>query len=90
LIFAVVLLALCASFAVPQVGGVISDVHSLRMRFEWRQETGRHLRQHLRSWVIAVGVITSGTPAELNTFVQGRDVQGATSVADEARVAIAR
>ena len=85
-----VLHALCASPAVPQVDGVISDVHSLPMRFEWRQETGRHLRQHLRSRVSAVGVITSDTPAEFNTFVQGRDVQGAASVADEARVAIAR
>jgi hypothetical protein len=84
LIFAVALLGLCASPAVPQVDGVISDVHSLPMCFEWRQETGRHLRQHLRSWVTAVGVITSGTSAEFNTFVQGRDVQDTASVAGEA------
>jgi len=83
LIIAVALLALGVSPAVPQVDGVISDVHSLPMRFEWRQEgPADTCGSTCQSWVSAVGVITGDTPAKFNTFVQGRGVQGAMIVLD--------
>jgi len=83
LILAVVLLALSVSPAVPQVDGVTSDVHSLPMRFEWRQEgPAETCGTTCWSWVSAVGMITGDTPAEFNTFVQGRGVQGAIIVLD--------
>src|SRR5262245_23359837 len=83
LILAVVLLALSVSPAVPQVDGVTSDVHSLPMRFEWRQEgPAETCGTTCWSWVSAVGMITGDTPAEFNTFVQGRGVQGTVIVLD--------
>ena len=82
-IFAVALLALGASRAVPQVDGVINGVHSLPMRFEWRQEGPANIcGSTCRGWVSAVGVITVDTPAEFSIFVQARDVRGAAIVLD--------
>jgi hypothetical protein len=77
LIFAVVLLALGASPADAHVDGVITDVHSLPMRVEWRQEgPAGTCGSTCRSWVSAVGV-TGNTPADFNTFVQGRGAEDA-------------
>jgi len=83
LIFAVILLPLGASPAVPQANGVISDAHSLPMRFEWRQKGPADIcGTTCRGWISAVGVITGDTPAEFSIFVQGRDVRGAAIVLD--------
>src|SRR5215813_5218403 len=83
LIFAVALLALGASPAVPRIEGVISDVHSLPMRFEWQQEgPAETCGSSCQSWVSAVGVITGDTPAEFNTFVQNHGAKGAMIVLD--------
>jgi hypothetical protein len=83
LIFAVALLTLGESPADAQVDGVISDAHSLPMRFEWRQEgPADTCGTTCRSWVSAVGVITGNTPADFNTFVEGRGVEDAMIVLD--------
>jgi hypothetical protein len=85
LILAVVLLAFGASSAIPQDHDSINDVHSFPMRFEWRQEgPANTCGSTCRSWVSAVGVITSDTPADFSAFAEGRDVRGATIMLDSA------
>jgi hypothetical protein len=80
-ILTVVLLALAAS---PIQGrGLPPEVHSLPMRFEWRQEGPvETCAQTCRSWISAVGMVTIDTPAEFHAFVEGRDARGATVVLD--------
>jgi hypothetical protein len=78
-----VLLAIAASPSTPQARGGALEVRSLPMHFEWRQEGPvETCGKTCRSWISAVGVITSGTPAEFGGFVEGRDVRGATVVLD--------
>src|SRR5262249_44643650 len=60
-----------------------TDVRLLPMHFEWRQEGPvETCGNTCRNWISAVGVITSGTPAEFRAFVDGRDVRDATVVLD--------
>jgi len=83
LILTVVLLALAASPSTLQGRGRATEVRSFPMHFEWRREGPvETCGKTCRSWISAVGVITSGTPAEFGTFVEGRDVRGATVVLD--------
>jgi hypothetical protein len=78
-----VLLALAASPNTPQAGGGATEVRSLPMHFEWRQDGPvETCGKTCRSWISAVGVITSNTPAEFDAFVKRRDVRGGTVVLD--------
>jgi hypothetical protein len=78
-----VLLALAASPSTPQARGEATEVRSLPMRFEWRQEGPEETcAKTCRSWISAVGMITIDTPAEFRAFVEGRDARGATVVFD--------
>jgi hypothetical protein len=80
-----VLLALAASLSTPQGRGWATEARLFPMRFEWRQEGPvETCGKTCRSWISAVGVITSGTPAKFGAFVEGRDVRGATVVLDSA------
>jgi len=83
LILTVVLLALAAGTL--QGRGWATEVHSLPMRFEWRQKGPvETCGKTCGSWISAVGMITTDTPAEFHAFVEGRDVRGATVVLDSA------
>jgi hypothetical protein len=80
-----ILLALVASPSTPQGRGWETEVRSFPMRFEWRQEGPvETCGKTCRSWISAVGMITSATPARFSAFVEGRDVRGATVVLDSA------
>jgi len=83
LIVTVVLLALAASLSILQGRGWATEVRSFPMHFEWRQEGPvETCGKTCRSWISAVGVITSRTPAEFGAFLEGRDVRSATVVLD--------
>ena len=80
-----ILLALVGSPSTSQSRGWATEVRSFPMRFEWRQEGPvETCGKTCRSWISAVGVITSATPARFAAFVEGRDVRGATVVLDSA------
>jgi hypothetical protein len=77
------LLALVASSSTPQSRVWATELRSFPMHFEWRQGgPAETCGEPCRSWISAVGVITSGTPADFAAFVQRRDVRGATVVLD--------
>jgi len=70
LILTVVLLALAAGTL--QGRGWATEVHSLPMRFEWRQKgPAETCGKTCGSWISAVGMITTDTPAEFHAFVEG-------------------
>jgi hypothetical protein len=77
------LLALAASPGTPQGRTWATDLRSFPMHFEWKQVGPvESCGKTCRSWISAVGRITSGTPADFAAFVQGRDVRGTTVVLD--------
>ena len=60
-----------------------TDLRSLPMHFELRQEgPAQSCDKHCRTWVSAVGAITADTPKDFETFLQGRDLRGATIALD--------
>ena len=57
----------------------VQDPRSLPMSFELRREgPAEACGTRCRTWISAVGSITSDTPRHLETFIQSHDVQGAT------------
>lgn len=77
------LLAFAASLSTSQGRSWATEAPSSPMRFEWRQEGPVEIcGRTCRSWISAVGMITSGTPARFGAFAEGRDVRGATVVLD--------
>jgi hypothetical protein len=77
------LLVFAMSISALQGRAAAGEQPLLPMHFEWRQEgPPEACSKTCRSWISAVGVIASDTPAGFGAFVEARDVRGATLVLD--------
>ena len=74
-------LALCVSLAPAESHA--AGIRSLPMQFEWQQEGPAEVcGTQCRSWVSAVGTITSETAHDFAEFARGHDLRGATLALD--------
>src|ERR1700694_5975989 len=74
-------LALALSVA-PVIGGPLALTEDNGpMRFEWRHE-GPDCGAQCRTWISAIGYISSDTPREFDAFAQDPKVRGAVIVFD--------
>ena len=74
-------LALAVAFAVTEAAAV--SARSLPMQFEWQQEGPAEVcGTQCRTWVSAVGTITSQSPHEFSEFARQHDLRGAMLVLD--------
>ena len=82
----IALLALGSSFVPALAVDRVTVTHSdsaLPMRFEWHTEgPADQCGRACRSWISAVGVITSNSARDFDHFANDNDVQGATLVLD--------
>jgi hypothetical protein len=59
------------------------DARSLPMTFEWRREgPADECGTKCRTWISAIGAISSDTPRKFEVFAKARDVRGAVMVVD--------
>jgi hypothetical protein len=69
------------AFAAASTTG--EDARSLPMSFEWRREgPAETCGTKCRTWISAIGAITSDTPRKFEAFAKSRDVRGAILVVD--------
>lgn len=82
-IFVVSCAVLASAGAAVAVPGRADDSRTLPMQFEWRLEGPADVcGTACRSWISAVGSITTDTPKAFEAFAHNRDVRGATLVLD--------
>src|SRR5215510_15954926 len=78
-----VLLAGCALMAFAASSGAADDLRGLPMTFELRREGAADVcGTKCRSWVSAVGSITSETPRRFENFARANEVRGAVIALD--------
>src|SRR5262249_62049592 len=78
-----VLLAGCALMAFAASAAAAEDLRGLPMTFELRREGPADVcGTKCRSWVSAVGSITSETPRQFENFARANEVRGAGSALD--------
>jgi hypothetical protein len=83
LIFGTLALACCTLPALARAPAPAESLRSLPMHFDWRQEGPVEVcGKSCRTWISAIGTITSDTPRDFDTFAKARDVRGATLVLD--------
>ncbi len=85
----VALLGLSGASALVRAPAVAANAtleeRKLPMRFGWHVEApSRQCEPNCRSWVSAVGLITSDTPKAFEEFARNRDLKNATVVLDSA------
>jgi hypothetical protein len=77
------LAALCALPAAATTTGAPGDARSMPMSFEMRREGPAEVcGSRCRTWISAVGTITSNTPRHFESFARENDVRGAVLVLD--------